>query len=316
MNRPARKIILWIIGLLGVWGVVIVFLLFLLLLVTVGVIISSRDNTLPFASGTAVEPIPPKLVPIYHAAGAKYHVPWAILAGINRVETDFGRNLSVSSAGAIGWMQFEPATWAAYGIDADGDGKTDPYDPVDAIFSAANYLSANDAKTHPYQAIFQYNHSSNYVREVLQLAQTYQAWNPLSSDWVWPVQSHSWAVVPTGSQHEPLSVKVRSPSGSQVLAGHEGTVTRVSRTSVTIDIGYGLTFTEQGLTPSVVTGTLVKAGQRIGQTESNDVAVSLAEGKTPLPVTWFLPTSPEKLAPTPPLRITSASASPTTPPPD
>ena len=316
MNRPARKIILWIIGLLGVWGVVIVLLLFLLLLVTLGVIISSRDNTLPFASGTAVEPIPPKLVPIYHAAGAKYHVPWAILAGINRVETDFGRNLSVSSAGAIGWMQFEPATWAAYGIDADGDGKTDPYDPVDAIFSAANYLSANDAKTHPYQAIFQYNHSSDYVREVLQLAQTYQAWNPLSSDWVWPVQSHSWAVVTTGSQREPLSVKVRSPSGSQVLAGHEGTVTRVSRTSVTIDIGYGLTFTEQGLTPSVVTGTLVKAGQRIGQTESNDVVVSLAEGNTPLPVTWFLPTSPEKLAPTPPLRITSASASPTTPPPD
>ncbi|WDL96665.1 lytic murein transglycosylase [Alicyclobacillus sp. ALC3] len=317
MKRPARKIILWIIGLLGVWGVVIVLLLFLLLLVTLGVIISSRDNTLPFASGTAVEPIPPDLVPIYHAAGAKYHVPWAILAGINRVETDFGRNLSVSSAGATGWMQFEPATWAAYGVDADGDGRADPYDPVDAIFSAANYLSANDAKKHPYQAVFQYNHSSDYVREVLQLAQTYQAWNPLSSEWVWPVQSHSWAVVPTGSQHEPLSVKVRSPSGSQVLAGHEGTVTRVSRTSVTIDIGYGLTFTEQGLTPSVVTGTLVKAGQRIGQTESNDVAVSLAEGKTPLPVTWFLPTSPEKLAPTPSLSLAAkASVSPTAPPPD
>ena len=57
------------------------------------------------SSPVTVETIPPQLLPIYHAAGAKYHVPWSILAGINRVETDFGQNLSVSSAGAIGWMQ-------------------------------------------------------------------------------------------------------------------------------------------------------------------------------------------------------------------
>lgn len=105
MKRPARKLVMWAIGLLGVWGTVVLLLLFLLVIVLLGVIISSRDNTLPFSSAAAVEPIPPQLVPIYHAAGAKYHVPWAILAGINRVETDFGRNLSVSSAGAIGWMQ-------------------------------------------------------------------------------------------------------------------------------------------------------------------------------------------------------------------
>lgn len=318
MKRPVRKLILWIIGLLGVWGVVIVLLLFLLLLVTLGVIISSRDNASPFSSGRAVEPIPPELVPIYHAAGAKYHVPWAILAGINRVETDFGRDLSVSSAGAIGWMQFESATWAAYGVDADGDGRADPYDPIDAIFSAANYLSANDAKTHPYQAIFQYNHSSDYVREVLQLADVYQAWDPLSSDWVWPVPSHNWATTPRGNQHEPLNIKVHSPSGSEVLAGHEGTVTRVSGTSVTIDIEYGLTLTEQGLTPSVVTGTLVKAGQNIGQSGTSDLVVSLKEGSSLLPVTWFLPTSPEKLAHTPSLSLAATPtnrASPTTSPP-
>ena len=54
--------------------------------------------------------IPPFLIPIYQAAGIEYQVPWQVLAGINEIETDYGRNLSVSSAGAVGWMQFLPST--------------------------------------------------------------------------------------------------------------------------------------------------------------------------------------------------------------
>ena len=42
------------------------------------------------------------LIPIYEQAGATYDIPWQVLAGINQVETDFGCNLSTSSAGAIG----------------------------------------------------------------------------------------------------------------------------------------------------------------------------------------------------------------------
>ena len=45
--------------------------------------------------------IPPFLLPIYQAAGIQYSVPWQVLAAINEIETDYGRNLSVSSAGAI-----------------------------------------------------------------------------------------------------------------------------------------------------------------------------------------------------------------------
>src|SRR3954447_6995018 len=48
--------------------------------------------------------IPPFLLPIYQAAGIQYGVRWEILAAINEIETDYGRNLAVSSAGAIGWM--------------------------------------------------------------------------------------------------------------------------------------------------------------------------------------------------------------------
>ena len=89
--------------------------------------------------------IPPFLLPIYQAAGIQYDVPWQVLAAINEIETDYGRNLSVSSAGAVGWMQFLPSTWKTWAVDANGDGVADPYNPVDAIFSAARYLQAAGA---------------------------------------------------------------------------------------------------------------------------------------------------------------------------
>ena len=94
-------------------------------------------------------------------------MPWQILAGINEIETDYGRNLSVSSAGAVGWMQFLPSTWKTWGLDANGDGVADPYNPVDAIFAAARYLHAAGASKNISQAIFAYNHASWYVQSVL-----------------------------------------------------------------------------------------------------------------------------------------------------
>jgi len=111
--------------------------------------------------------IPPFLIPIYQAAGIEYQVPWQVLAGINEIETDYGRNLSVSSAGAVGWMQFLPSTWKEWGVDANGDGVADPYNPVDAIFTAARYLHAAGASSSISQAIFAYNHASWYVQSVL-----------------------------------------------------------------------------------------------------------------------------------------------------
>src|SRR5215203_1755548 len=86
--------------------------------------------------------VPPFLLSIYQAAGIEYGVRWEVLAAINEIETDYGRNLNVSSAGALGWMQFMPASWDAYGVDGNKDGLKDPYNPVDAIFAAARYLKA------------------------------------------------------------------------------------------------------------------------------------------------------------------------------
>jgi hypothetical protein len=114
--------------------------------------------------------IPPFLLPIYQAAGIEYGVRWEILAAINEIETDYGRNLNVSTAGAVGWMQFMPSTWKRYGVDANHDGRKDPYNPVDAIFAAARYLKAARADQDVRTAVFAYNHANWYVDSVLMRA--------------------------------------------------------------------------------------------------------------------------------------------------
>jgi murein DD-endopeptidase MepM/ murein hydrolase activator NlpD len=115
--------------------------------------------------------IPPFLLPIYQAAGTQYGVRWELLAAINEIETDYGRNAKVSSAGAQGWMQFMPATWKTYGVDGNQDGLMDPYNPVDAIFAAARYLKAAGADKDIRAAVFAYNHADWYVDSVLMRAQ-------------------------------------------------------------------------------------------------------------------------------------------------
>jgi soluble lytic murein transglycosylase-like protein len=111
--------------------------------------------------------VPPFLLPVYQAAGTAYGIPWQVLAAINEVETDYGRDLNISSAGAEGWMQFLPSSWTQYGVDANGDGYEDPYNPADAIFAAARYLAAAGGAADIRAAVFSYNHSQAYVDSVI-----------------------------------------------------------------------------------------------------------------------------------------------------
>src|SRR5256885_5406279 len=64
-------------------------------------------------------------------------------------------------------MQFLPSTWKTYGVDANGDGKKDPYNPVDAIFAAARYLRAAGGDKDINKAIFAYTPADWYVQSVL-----------------------------------------------------------------------------------------------------------------------------------------------------
>jgi murein DD-endopeptidase MepM/ murein hydrolase activator NlpD len=115
----------------------------------------------------------PQLVALWQRAGASYGIPWQVLAAINKVESNFGRNMGPSSAGAIGWMQFMPSTWERWGVDANGDGVADPWNAQDAVTAAARYLAASGGDSDIASAVFSYNHAQWYVDEVLQLAQLF-----------------------------------------------------------------------------------------------------------------------------------------------
>lgn len=95
---------------------------------------------------------------------------WTLLAAVGQVESGHGRNNGPSSAGAVGPMQFMPATFAVYGVDGNGDSRTDPWDFRDAIPSAARYLCASGAGKGDdgvRRALFAYNHAQWYVDLVL-----------------------------------------------------------------------------------------------------------------------------------------------------
>ncbi|MFB7498889.1 NlpC/P60 family protein [Streptomyces sp. NPDC056161] len=62
----------------------------------------------------------------------------ALLAAQLYQESGWDPNV-VSVADARGIAQFIPSTWATHGIDGNGDGKRDIWDPNDAIPSAASY---------------------------------------------------------------------------------------------------------------------------------------------------------------------------------
>jgi hypothetical protein len=134
------------------------------------------------ASALALREIPPEYLRLYQSAGARYGLDWAILAGIGRVECDHGRDPdpscthegAVNSAGAGGPMQFIASTWATYGVDGDGDGRRDRWDPADAIYGAAGDLHASGAPGDYRSAIFAYNHAGWYVAEVQRWAARYR----------------------------------------------------------------------------------------------------------------------------------------------
>jgi hypothetical protein len=109
-------------------------------------------------------------------------LPWGVLAGIGKVETNHGRSPApgvrsgVNTFGCCaGPMQFNirngpPSTWDHYGRSGN------VYDPADAVPAAARLLCANGAHGghNLRRAIYAYNHAWWYVDQVLALARAYQ----------------------------------------------------------------------------------------------------------------------------------------------
>ena len=132
----------------------------------------------------ATQDIPANYLAWYMAAAQTCPgLPWSVLAGIGKVESNHGRSAlpgvhsGANGAGAEGPMQFLPTTFAQYAVNADPGHLLTPYDPADAIYTAARMLCANGARGGTragiQQAIFDYNHATWYVTDVLAWAARY-----------------------------------------------------------------------------------------------------------------------------------------------
>jgi hypothetical protein len=138
------------------------------------------------AEATAVlAVIPARYLAWYRAAARSCRgLTWEVLAGIGTEESGNGRSFArgvhkgKNRKGAEGPMQFEPPTFREYAVQADRSARLTPYDPKDAIFSAARMLCADGASGTAKglkRAIFAYNHAHWYVRAVLAIAARYTA---------------------------------------------------------------------------------------------------------------------------------------------
>jgi membrane-bound lytic murein transglycosylase B len=133
----------------------------------------------PGPSQAAIADIPAGYLRLYRQAGARYRIPWPVLAAIGKVESDHGRTRlpGVRSgsnwAGACGPMQIGCVPGSKAGNSWARYGRGRPHDPVQAIPAAARYLVDHGASRNLDRAIYAYNHSWSYVAKVKQLARRY-----------------------------------------------------------------------------------------------------------------------------------------------
>ena len=154
-------------------GALVAFVVLVVLLVALGARPGGRCGIGAEPSDAAAKTIPAELMALYQQAEADYGVPWSLLAAINSVESDFGKNVGPSSAGAQGPMQFMPDTWKEFMVDGNHDGRKDVMDPADAIPGAAKLLKKSGAPDDLRKAVFAYNHADWYVDKVLALARVF-----------------------------------------------------------------------------------------------------------------------------------------------
>lgn len=192
-QAPVRRHASRLLGLWAAFGV-------MFLVIVVGGLAGGAQSSAP--SPVALADIPADYLAAYQAAGQAYELDWAILAGIGKKESDHGRLVApgVTSGwnfcGAAGPMQHgivglpggpvsvgppcptipggAGGRWALIGVDADGDGVVNVYDPDDAIFGAANRLRQDGAPQDWRQAILRYNHSEEYYADVQEIADSYR----------------------------------------------------------------------------------------------------------------------------------------------
>jgi hypothetical protein len=273
-------------------------------------------------------PPPSTLISYFAQAAARFHGSTdvhefeALLMSICYTESSFATypDGSTSSAGAEGPMQFEPSTWATYGGEL-GYSSTDIWDVQKSIMGAANMLSQLGASSGTLsdiqQAVFDYNHSEDYVNTVvgrMYFYGTYSGWTEKNPQgFTWPLPGHTQITDPFGMRTNPVTgqsndfhtgIDIAAPLGTPILAAKDGVVTSVTTndpiygTCITIDHGNGETTFYGHMSQSYVTdGEHVTAGQPIAPVGS--------EGRSTGPHLHFeiringIPTNPVTIDPPP-----------------
>ncbi|UQX57128.1 NlpC/P60 family protein (plasmid) [Cytobacillus pseudoceanisediminis] len=169
---------------------------------TLGDLQVDKPKTSIVVSTFSTDQVPPEYMKYYLHAEKEYGIPWYYLASIHGIETEFSKHPTmISSVGAVGHLQFMPATWvghkyetsgglvapdiditdlnhikagSGFGVDADNDGIASPWSIVDSVASAAKYLSSHGFKKDVRKAIWHYNHADWYVDKVIAQAELYK----------------------------------------------------------------------------------------------------------------------------------------------
>lgn len=229
-----KKVVWWVVGSLGFVGIGIILLILLLAFVLLGILVSSSDSSMegiPVPDNQTFD-IPAPLMPIYmHAENER--ASWARLAAVHKITTDFGA-AKAERIDTIGGLGFPRLLWEAYKVDGDGDGRMDPDNPYDGIFSLANYLRSASLETDA--ALGAWFLNPNDVALVHAKEAEYAAMLRVSGNWLWPVIGYMAISSPYGTRTDPVTgahgafhdgIDIPAPRGTPVVAMQNGTVIQV-----------------------------------------------------------------------------------------
>lgn len=228
---------------------------------------AARPIGMDAPSAEAAADIPAMLLPMFVREAAQCQgLPWSVLAGVSRVESNHGRfggaqlgptglveppiigialdgtngtaEIPDSDGGewdgdpvwdrAVGPFQFIPSSWRIFGGDGNGDGIADPNNILDAVPAMRRHLCPEGHVTDVESAIYRYNHSDEYVAEVLGWAERYSA-SSAAGAYALPVPSATVTEADLGAPHHDYpAIDLGVPVGTPVFAITSGTIQQAS----------------------------------------------------------------------------------------